>query len=160
MNRTLDPTDIKILNLLQQDATLELSQIASRVHKSTTPVFRRIRQLQQDGFIKRYVAILDREKIGKPLLAIVQVTLSDHSQAAMIRFVRHVNTLPEVQLCMQLSGVCDFILHIAQPGAQEYHHFLMNQVCSLPEVAHVQTSFVLQEFKFYTPYILEEGLWK
>ena len=154
MNGTLDPTDIKILNLLQQDARLEIRQIAGLVHKSASPVHQRIRKLQEQGFIKGYVAVLDRVKIGRPLLAIAQVSLANQSKAMFLDFEEQVIQLPEVQLCLQLSGSCDFILHVAVADTLAYQDFLMNRLCSLQQVASVQTCFVLKECKLHSPYFL------
>jgi Lrp/AsnC family leucine-responsive transcriptional regulator len=152
--RTLDPTDIKILNLLQQNARLELKEIAVKVHKSTSPVHERIRKLQEYGFIKRYVAILDREKIGRPLLAIVQVTLAVHTRLALLLFEEKMNRLPEVQLCLHLSGGFDFMVHVSIPDTQTFHDFLMNKLCNEQHVSRVETSFVLKECKVHSPYLL------
>jgi Lrp/AsnC family leucine-responsive transcriptional regulator len=154
MTNTLDPTDIKILNILQQDARLDIKQIADQVHKSTSPVHERIRKLQNLGYIKRYVAILDREKIGKPLLAIAQVSLSAHTKLALMTFEEQINQQSEVQLCLHLSGACDFVLHIAVSDTQCYYDFLVNQLCNLPHVINVQTCFVLKECKTHSPYVL------
>ena len=154
MSHTLDDTDIKILQLLQDDARLELKQIANRVHKSTSPVHERIRKLKDMGYIKRYVAILDREKIGMPVLVITQVTLSNHTKTALNNFAEQVNHLPEVQLCLHLSGACDFILHVSVPDPPAYYLFLMNKLCDLPNVVNVRTSFVLKECKIYSPFPL------
>jgi len=154
MSHTLDDTDIKILQLLQDDARLELKQIASRVHKSTSPVHERIRKLKDMGYIKRYVAILDREKIGMPVLVIAQVTLSTHTTTALNNFAEQVNQLAEVQLCLHLSGACDFILHVSVPDPPAYYQFLMNKLCDLPHVVNVRTSFVLKECKIYSPFAL------
>jgi len=154
MNGTLDPTDIKILNLLQQDARLEIRQIAGLVHKSASPVHQRIRKLQEQGFIKGYVAVLDRVKIGMPLLAIVQVRLSTHTSEALQAFEKQAARLNEVQLCLHLSGVNDFILHVAVRHTLAYHDFLMQHICNQPNVAGVQTCFVLKECKNHGPYVL------
>src|SRR5258708_2938675 len=100
----LDATDIKILKLLQQDARLEIKQIADKVHKSTSPVHERIRKLHDKGIIKGYIAILDREKIGKPVLVISQVSLTEHTKDALEAFETEVNKMPEVMQCLHLSG--------------------------------------------------------
>jgi len=154
MNGTLDPTDIKILNLLQQDARLNLQKISERVHKSTSSVNERISKLKEQGFIKRYVAILDPEKIGKHFLAITQVTLSVHTRAALTGFEEKIKEWPEVLLCLHLSGACDFILHIAVPDSSSYHDFLLDRLCIMEQVANVQTFIVLKECKSNSPYPL------
>jgi DNA-binding Lrp family transcriptional regulator len=147
----LDQTDIKILNLLQQDARINLKELAGRVHRSPTPVQERIHKLQEQGYIRQYTAILDRVKIGRPLLAITQVTLSEHTKITLSDFEATMNQMPEVQACFHTSGTFDFILHIGVVNTQDYHDFLMDRLCSLPVVSQVQTSFVLKECKSYTP---------
>jgi len=158
--RQLDDTDCKILRILQQDARQELSVIARQVFRSPSSVGERIRKLQEEGIIKRYIAIIDPKKIGQHLLAVTHVSLSVHTKETLNEFQRIAEGLPEVQLCLHLSGACDFILHIAVADTQTYYQVLMEKICSHAYVSHVDTSFVLNECKTHAPYIVDEHIAK
>jgi Lrp/AsnC family leucine-responsive transcriptional regulator len=152
--KNLDPTDIKLLNLLQQDASLELSQLSALVFKSTSSVHERIRKLKAQGVIKRYVAVLDPDKVGRPFLAVTQVSLSVHTRAAYDVFSSRVVELPEVLQCLQLSGAFDFILQVAAADTLAYQDFLLNVLGKMENVINLQSSVVLKECKTHSPYPL------
>ena len=146
-HRPIDATDLMILELLQQDARLDVKRIAALVHRSASPVHERIRKLEKAGYIKRYTALLNREKIGVPLLAVAQVRLSSHNSAIAAEFEEMVMGMQPVLLCLQMSGTCDFMLHIAAPDTRAYQRFLQDSLCAHPFVEHVETFFVLKECK-------------
>jgi Lrp/AsnC family leucine-responsive transcriptional regulator len=152
--KLLDATDLKILHLLQQDASLELSQLSARVFKSTSSVHERIRKLKDRGVIKGYVAVLDLEKTGRPFLAVIQVRLAAQTRAVFDEFTAQVAAMPEVVQCLQLSGVCDFMLQVAAADTQAYQCFLMDTLGRLENVANVQSSVVLKECKSNPPFLL------
>jgi Lrp/AsnC family leucine-responsive transcriptional regulator len=154
MQRTLDKTDIQILNLLQQDARMELAVIARQVAKSPSSVSERIRKLQEQGVILGYVAVVDGEKVGKPLLAVTHVSLSVHTKTALNAFRQQASAIAEVGMCLHVSGPCDFILHIAVSGTEAYYQLLMEKICCNPKVSHVDTCFVLMACKAGAPYAL------
>lgn len=153
--RVLDQTDRQILQLLQEDARQELAVISRKVFRSPSSVGERIRKMQDEGIIKRYVAVIDPAKVGQHLLAITHVSLSVHTKETLIEFQRLAESLPEVKFCLHLSGACDFILQIAVPDSQAYYQVLMEKICNHSFVAHVDTSFVLNECKTHSPYLLE-----
>jgi len=151
----LDPIDIRILQLLQHDARLTNKEIADKLGKSVTPVYERIRRLEEEGFIARYVALLNKDLIGKPLLAFTTVHLKEHSLVALKGFEKEVIKFPEVMECYQLTGQFDFLLKTAIKDMVEYNDFLMNRLATLPNIGAVQTYFVLSEGKAETAYALE-----
>ena len=151
----LDPIDIRILQLLQHDARLTNKEIADKLGKSVTPVYERIRRLEEEGFIARYVALLNKDLIGKPLLAFTTVHLKEHSLVALRGFEKEVIKFPEVMECYQLTGQFDFLLKTAIKDMVEYNDFLMNRLATLPNIGAVQTYFVLSEGKAETAYALE-----
>ncbi|TSJ39695.1 Lrp/AsnC family transcriptional regulator [Mucilaginibacter corticis] len=153
--RTLDATDIKILNILQENADLDIKQIAGMIDKSISPTHQRIKNLYKDGFIKKSVAVLDPQKIGRGTLMVTQVRLNVHASEGIVAFAEAVNAFPEVNTCLHLSGKYDFLLLVSFRSPQEYNQFLKHKLAVLPGVAKVQSSLILEEFKANGPYIVE-----
>ncbi len=148
----LDPTDIKLLKILQEDATLSNKEISLKLHKSIAAVHERIKKLKNAGYIKRTVAILDRQKIGIGLISFSQVFLKAHTFEVLNEFEKEVSKFPEVMECYQMAGSYDFMLRIATKDMDAYHQFLRNKLAVLPQVNTVQTYFVLSETKSETAY--------
>ena len=153
-NGQLDETDIRILNLLQQDARMDASKISQLVHKTEYPTRQRLIKLRESGYIKQYIAILDRSKVGKPVLVITLVKLEKQTKTLLNDFKAMADSMDEVQFCLHLSGKWDFMLHVTAETPQNYYDFLMNTLCDLPNVAHVESSFVLEECKSFSPFKL------
>ena len=154
MTNELDPTDIEILKLLQQDATLTNKEISFKLHKSIATIHERIKRLKEQGYILRTVSILNRKKINKSLIAFSQVLLNDHAAETLAAFEREVSKFPEVMECFQMTGTFDFILRIATSDMDAYHDFYRNKLATLPNITTVQSFFVLSETKSDTAYPL------
>lgn len=150
----LDQTDKEILRLLQADATLPGKEIALLVNKSTAAVHERIRRLRNEGYIKKTVAILDKKKINKNLVAYSQVLLHNHSEKTLSLFEQAVIQFPEVVECHQMSGAFDFLLKVVTSDIEAYHHFYISRLAKLPDITTVQSFFVLSEAKCETAYPL------
>lgn len=150
----LDHDDLRILQLLQCDARLNYKEIAHKIGKSATRVFERIKKLEQRGYIKNYVAILDRRLIGKSLMAYTHVQLKEHAAAVMKKFENEVIKFPEVMECYHMTGQYDYLLKIALKDMDEYYDFMLNKLASLSNVGTVQSFFVLKEAKKETAYTL------
>ncbi|GGH13962.1 Lrp/AsnC family transcriptional regulator [Sphingobacterium alkalisoli] len=148
----LDDTDVKLLRLLQQDATLSNKELSFKLHKSIAAVHERVKKLKAQGYIKRTVAILDRHKIGIGLISFSQVFLKAHTAEVLNEFERDVSKFPEVMECYQMAGSYDFMLRIATKDMDAYHMFLRHKLAVLPQVNTVQTYFVLSETKSETAY--------
>jgi Lrp/AsnC family transcriptional regulator, leucine-responsive regulatory protein len=149
----LDQTDIAILRLLQQDAELTNKEMAHQLNKSVATIHERARRLKEIGYIKCIVAILDRKKIGKGLLAFSQVLLHDHAAETLATFEKEVVKFPEVMECFQMTGTFDFILRVSTIDMEAYHIFY-RKLATLPNIATVQSFFVLSETKSDTAYPL------
>lgn len=147
MLSNLDETDIRILKLLQENARLTTKEIADRLHKTPTPVFRRIKRLEDEGYIRNYVAVLDSQKIERGLMAFTHVHLNDHSKETLSGFEQAIIQLPEVLECYHMSGEYDFILKVAVRDLETYHDFLMNKLFGIMAVGSVQSTFVMKESK-------------
>lgn len=148
----LDETDIKLLRILQHDATLSNKELAFRLHKSIAAIHERVKKLKQQGYIKKTVAILDRQKINMGLISFSQVFLKAHTAEVLNEFEKEVAKFPEVMECYQMAGSYDFMLRIATKDMQAYHEFLRYRLAVLPHVNTVQTYFVLSETKSETAY--------
>ena len=154
IGKELDTTDIAILRLLQHNAELSHREIAGKVHKAVATIHERIKKLKELGYIKRTVAILDRKKINRNLIAFSQVLLNDHTHETLGTFEREVAKFPEVMECFQMTGNFDFILRIATSDMDAYHDFYRNKLSLLPNITTVQSFFVLSETKSDTAYPL------
>jgi Lrp/AsnC family leucine-responsive transcriptional regulator len=154
-NNQLDETDIAILKLVQQDAHMTHKELALRLHKSVTPVHIRVKRLEDEGYIKRYVAIVEPKKIGRGLIAYTQVQLKEHSQDALLGFKDEVIKLVEVMECYHMTGAFDFLLRIAISDMNEYNELLMKKLSKLPDVGMMQSFFVMSEAKNETAYPIQ-----
>ncbi len=150
----LDQADTAILKLLQTDASLTNKEISFKLRKSVATVHERVRKLKEQGYIKRVVAILDRKKINKGLIAFSQVLLNDHAAETLASFEREVAKFPEVMECFQMTGTFDFLLRIATSDMEAYHDFYRHKLATLPNITTVQSFFVLSETKSDTAYPL------
>jgi len=152
-NPDLDNTDLEILKLLQKDASLTNKEMSYKLHKSIATIHERVKRLKEHGYIQRIVAILDRKKINKSLIAFSQVQLNDHSADTLNTFEKEVIRFPEVMECFQMTGTFDFILRVATADMDEYHRFY-RKLGTLPKITSVQSFFVLSETKSDTAYPL------
>ena len=148
----LDTVDLQILRLLQKDASLTNKEIAFELDKSVATVHERIRKLKEQGYIKKIVALLDRKKVNRGLIAFSQVLLNDHTAQTLATFEKEVSRFPEVMECFQMTGTFDFILRIATSDMDAYHDFYRNKLATLPNINTVQSFFVLSETKSITAY--------
>lgn len=148
----LDQTDIKLLKLLQQDATYSNKELSLKLHKSIAAVHERVKKLKAEGYIRKTVALLDRQKIGIGLISFSQVFLKAHTYEVLNEFETEVTKFPEVMECYQMAGSYDFMLRIATKDMEAYHQFLRHKLSVLPHVNTVQTYFVLSETKSETAY--------
>lgn len=142
-----DQTDKDILMYLQEDAKLTTKELAGRLNLSPTPVYERVKRLENDGVIKRYVAVVDREKVGKDLMVLCNIRLKEHEQIAGARFVKQITELPEVVECLNISGDYDFLIKVVVNDMREYQSFIMNKLASLENIGSTQSIFVMGEIK-------------
>lgn len=150
----LDSTDISILQLLQHDARLTNKEIADKLGKTVTPVYERIKWLEQEGYIQRYVAVLDKNKIDKNLVAFTNVQLKEHSHAMLKVFEKDIVKFEEVMECYHMTGLYDYLLKIVVKDMNEYQGFIVNKLAKLPNIGTVQSSFIMTEVKYGTAYTL------
>ncbi len=148
--KILDPIDLRILDLLQEDAKLTNKEIAAQLGMSTTPVYERIKKLEEKGYISQYVALVDRKKLGFPLVAFCNVSLKEHSNKYLKIFEREVLSLNEVIECYHIAGAFDYLLKVLAQDMGTYQDFIVNKLAKLENIGNVQSSFVMTEVKYST----------
>lgn len=146
----IDATDKKILNELQINARITTKDLAEKLGLSTTPIFERIKKLEKNGLIKEYVAHVDVSKLDYSLIAFTQVRLDVHSKSMIQEFTQKITSFEEVTECYHTTGESDFLLKIVVKDMDEYYRFVMDKLTQTKDVAHVNTSFVLNELKHTT----------
>jgi len=148
--RALDRLDRRILEELQADARISNQELAKRVGLSAAPCWRRLRRLEQEGFIEGYATLLRAAAIGLPILAYAVVSLENHHPESVRQFDQLVMDRPEVLECHSMSGANDYLLRIVAASMEAYEHFLSTQLLQLQAVRSVNTSFVLRTKKLTT----------
>lgn len=146
----LDATDLRILNILQENSNVTTKEIASQLGITTTPIFERVKKLERLGYIERYVALLNREKLGLKMQAYVNVRLKEHNSKMLDQFVESVQHLPEVKECYHIAGMFDYLLKVVVTDMGAYHHFISKKLAGLENIARVQSFFVMDEIKHST----------
>ncbi len=147
MRANLDHIDRNIIRLLQEDAKLTIKEIASRLNMTNTPIYERIKKLENEGIIERYTAVINKEKVGLNLIAYCSVSLEHHSKTYIEQFMANINELDEVIECYHIAGMFDYLLKIICKDMNDYHQFITNKLSSIPNLGKVQSSFVMSEIK-------------
>jgi DNA-binding Lrp family transcriptional regulator len=150
MSRSLDRVDRRILDTLQGDARISNQELAKKVGLSPAPCWRRLRRLEEEGFISGYATLLNGSAIGLPILAYALVTLENHHPETVRQFDRLIQDRPEVLECHSMSGANDYLLRIVAASMEAYEHFLSTQLLQASAVRSVNTSFVLRTKKSTT----------
>ncbi|MBP0618241.1 Lrp/AsnC family transcriptional regulator [Jiella mangrovi] len=145
----MDRLDKKILRLLQEDATLAVADVAKRVGLSTTPCWRRIQRLEEDGVIRRRVAVLDPEKINARVTVFVAIRTNSHSTEWLKRFSEVIGEFPEVIEFYRMSGDVDYLLRVAVPDIAAYDAFYKRMIAKI-EIRDVSSSFAMEQIKYTT----------
>jgi len=143
----LDRTDLRILEILQQDGRISNQELAERVSLSPSPCLRRLRRLEEQGVVRQYVALVDPQKIGLGLLAYVTVKLEKRGKMPMEEFRARVQTWPEVQACYAMTGDMDYLLRVHVKDLEHFSRLVMNQLLKQPGVVDVKSSFALDRVK-------------
>jgi Lrp/AsnC family leucine-responsive transcriptional regulator len=139
----LDQKDIGILKLLQENARITVKEIADKVHLSTTPVFERIKRMEEAGVIKQYATLVDHSKVKKGLIVICYVSLKQHNKTAGAKFIKAINEMNEVLECYIISGEFDFMLKVVAENMNAYYDFHVNKLSEIENIANVQSVFVM-----------------
>lgn len=154
----MDRYDQRILEELQQDGRVSNQDLADRIGLSPSPCLRRVRQLEEDGIIDRYVALLRPEKLGLKLTALIQISMDKHTPERFENFELQVKSFPEVQSCYLITGQsADYILRVVVPDMERYQEFLLGKLTRIEGVSGVHSSFVMRKVVDSTAVPLNTG---
>ncbi len=145
----MDAIDRKILSVLQEDASLSVAEIGSRVGLSSTPCWKRIQRLEADGTITKRVALIDQDKIGLGITVFVSIETGDHSQDWLARFAELVGAMPEVMEFYRMAGDVDYMLRVVVPDIAGYDTFYKRLIATVA-LKNVTSRFAMERIKSTT----------
>lgn len=143
----IDHTDLQILRTLQNDAKLTTKELAEAVHLTPTPVFERLKRLERQGFIRKYVAVLDAEKLGMSMVIFCKVKLRHMNRDIAADFVTRIREIPEVTECYNTSGDYDYLLKVRARDMRQYQEFVLNKLGTIDSLGSLESTFVMDEVK-------------
>ena len=147
MTDVLDEIDIQLLKTLQKNAKLTTKERAEAVHLTPTPVFERQKRLERQGYIKRYIAVLDPELMGQGLLVFCKVKLKQINHELAEAFARRIQRTPEVTECYNTSGSFDYLLKVRTANMKHYQEFILNKLGNIENLASIESIFIMDEVK-------------
>ncbi|MBC5767998.1 Lrp/AsnC family transcriptional regulator [Ramlibacter albus] len=151
----LDRQDILLLSELQRDSRQTVQQLAAAAGLSSTPCWKRVKEMEGSGIIRGYTALVDREKVGLTLCVLAEVNLTRHKEDDVQQFERAVAACPQIVSCYSTTGQADYMIKVLLPDIKAYESFLHEVAFKLPGVTHVRSSVVLKEVKAETRLPLE-----
>lgn len=146
----LDTTDLDILHALQNDAKINMKELSEKLHISKTPIYERIKRLENEGYIRGYVALVDNKKVGLPLIVFCNVSLAVHDDEHIQRFQEEIREIDEIMECYSTGGIYDFLLKIVLQDLEDYNRFVFEKLTKVHGIVKMQSSFVLGEIKHIT----------
>ena len=144
---SLDKTDLQLLRILQKNSKLTTKELADAVHLTPTPVFERQKRLERKGYIKKYVAVLDPDKLGQSLLVFCKVKLKQINHEIASDFERQIMYISEVTECYNISGAYDYLLKVRAKNMRQYQEFVLNKLGNIESLASIESTFVMSEVK-------------
>ena len=150
MPYTLDNTDRRILRVIQEEARVSNSELAERVGLSPSPCWRRVRRLEENGVIERYVTLVNAKAVGLPINVFATVTLEKQAESALELFEKAVKKRPEVMECNLMTGEFDYLLRVVVPDLAAYERFLMDHLTRIKGIASIKSSFSLKQVSYKT----------
>lgn len=148
--KQLDKTDYRILRMLQNNAKATIKEIAATLGMTTTPVYERIKRMEESGYITHYVALLDRKKLGYHMVAYCNLSLQQHAQPFLRKFEEEIKAFEEVIECYHIAGMYDYLLKVIVKDMDEYQYFITDKLATIDNIGNVQSSFIMQEIKAST----------
>lgn len=158
MSDSIDKQDVRILKLLQTNAGLTTGEIADKTNMSQSPCWRRINRIEQDGLIKKRVAILDRDRLGMEVVVFATVNLSMQGRSQLQEFEQAVKNHPEVVECYTMTGTWDYMLKIVTRSIRHYEAFVRDKLATLPLVSEMHSHVAVTEIKNTTELPLDTQL--
>jgi Lrp/AsnC family leucine-responsive transcriptional regulator len=158
LTEKLDTTDLRILQALQEDATLSNVALAKRVHLSPSPCLARVKALQKSGVIQQIVALANPHALGLHLNVFISVSLEKQERAVLERFESAIQDRPEVMECYLMSGDADYLLRVLVPDLTRLERFILDQLAVVPGIKNIRSSFALKQVKYKTALPLNSAL--
>jgi DNA-binding Lrp family transcriptional regulator len=146
----LDATDIEILHTLQNDAKINMKELSEKIHISKTPIYERIKRLENEGYIKKYVALVDNKKVGLSMIVFCNISLAVHDDEHIQRFKEEILEIEEIMECYSIGGIYDFLLKVVLKDLDDYNRFVFEKLTKVHGIVKMQSSFVLGEIKHIT----------
>jgi DNA-binding Lrp family transcriptional regulator len=146
----MDAIDVRILERLQHDARISNIDLARAAHLSPSPCLARVRALEDQGYISRYVTLLDPKKLGLTVSVLVQVTLEKQVEPALEAFEKAMRERPEVMECYLMTGDADYLLRVVVPDVPAFERFILDFLSRVPGVGNIKSSFALKQVKYQT----------
>ena len=146
-NENLDETDRKILRILQRNSDLTVKELAAKLHLSTSPTFERQKRLERDGYIERYMAVVNPHKVGNGIMVLCNIRLKQHSQELIQEFMDVVQNLEEITECYNTSGDYDFLIKVYAHDMKSYQQFMLNTLGTINCIGSLHSIFVIDETK-------------
>ena len=143
----LDETDIQILKTLQKNAKLTTKELADAVHLTPTPVFERQKRLEREGYITRYMAVVDAEKAGNGIMGLCNIRLKQHSEEMIQQFIDAVQNIDEITECFNTSGDYDFMIKVYARDMHAYQQFMQHKLGAMSCLGSLHSVFVMAETK-------------
>lgn len=149
MNETerLDRTDILILHALLHNARITNKELAAQIHLSPSPTFERWKRLEREGYIKKYIAVLDANKLNRGFVVFCCVKQNKLNTDTANDFTERIRNIPEVTECYNISGHFDYMMKINSLDMKQYQQFLINVLGRIESVASIESTFVMEEVK-------------
>ncbi|RZJ69206.1 MAG: Lrp/AsnC family transcriptional regulator [Flavobacterium sp.] len=150
----LDTTDKKLLMLLQEDSKKTTKELSYKLNLSVTAVYERVKKLEREGVVDKYVALLNRNKISKGFVVFCHIKLAQHTKEYLTTFEKEVTRLDEVLECFHVSGDYDYILKICVKDMEEYREFMVTKLTTLQHIGSTHSTFMIGEVKNSTSFVI------
>lgn len=151
---TLDATDKKLLQFLQEDSKQTTKELSLKLNLSVTAVYERIKKLEREEIISKYVVLLNRNKIQKGFVVFCHLKLMQHTKEFISQFEKEVVKLNEVLECFHVSGDYDYILKICVENMEEYREFMVTKLTTLQHIGSTHSTFMIGEVKNTTAFVV------
>jgi len=149
-NTSLDPASVKILAELQKNGRISSNELAEKIGMSASPCWRRQKELEENGYVVRYTALLDRRKLGLSVVCLLHISLLRHAEGVVQQFEEAMRLRPEVVECYETTGSADYMVKVVVADMDAYHDFLHNVLVKLDGISQINTSVALREVKYET----------
>ena len=149
-HRRLDEIDCRILEELQRNSKLTNVELAAKVGLSASPCLARVRELERDGILRGYVALVSADALGLKINVFIQITLEKQTEKALEIFESRIRAFPEVMECYLMTGDSDYLVRLVVPDVQALQDFIVQNLTTIPGVANIRSSFALKQVTYKT----------